>query len=783
MRRILLSVVIVLVCVTAANAQAPTFVTTNSEGKEFWVCFMKNFRDKRQQTDRPDPLRMQLFITSPVNANVRIEVEGANVNIPLTVPANTVVPVNMPQGVQLSRYETAERLAVHITADTTISVYGLNNRFQTTDTYLGLPTTVLGKDYRVVNYSKLSPDLLPQLAVIATEDETSVTITPTATTTTGRPAGQAFTVTLRKGDVYVVAARYESIGACDLTGTRVTSNKPIAVFSGHQCAIVPARVDACNHLVEQVPPMSSWGKHFYLGMLRQRSKYTYRVVAADDNTRVFEDNKLVAVLRAGQFHENLNVSRNIQVTADKPILVAQYAQGFKNGDAVGDPMMILVSPTQQFLKEYRFATPINGDWNHYINLVAPTQAISTIRLNGRRLDSSAFVVLGDSRYSLAQVAVPFGTHVIKGEQPFGLYSYGFGFGNDAYDAYGNMAGQSFIELGGFTDTLPPMVDGKDVRDEFDLTIRDDRTFDRGLRRVRVVISTGLDAVIPKIEEGQPQAVVRIRSTGSGSSRIVLEAEDLAGNTTTFTVCHVFDSRSERYEYMLSDGTNAECASEGAWMAGVFLTSQHVWQDATFTSTGNLQGQNDFGSAQGIGGWGGALIGRRMTNDLVLTARLSLTTLGGGALLSPDTTSGVIFDTLNVRYVPYQEGTTVRVTSPMLNLAIAAEWFPDRFFYVMGGLQSSFLLGSAIETQRVVVQPDWVTFPDGSREQTVEPSTLSSLNSVGFAVFGGVGFTYPITFRMSLFLESTYTAWLTSMVAPEEWKISALGANLGLRYRW
>ena len=149
-------------------------------------------------------------------------------------------------------------------------------------------------------------------------------------------------------------------------------------------------MEACNHLIEQLPPVSAWGKHYYLGMLRERSRYTYRVIASEPNTRVFRNSKLVAVLNAGEFHENLNVKEHIQLTADKPVLVAQYAQGFKNGDSVGDPMMILVSPTQQFLDVYRFATPINGDWHHYINVVAQTQTIDEIRLNGRLIDSTLF---------------------------------------------------------------------------------------------------------------------------------------------------------------------------------------------------------------------------------------------------------------------------------------------------------------------------------------------------------------------------------------------------------
>lgn len=426
----------------ATEARDPQFITKNSEGKEFWLCFMKNFRESapNERPARSEGLKLQLFLTSSYDAKARVRIAQIGFDQEYVIKANTVFNVQLPPSAQLKASETAEQLAVHITADTAIAVYGLNSRFQTTDTYMGLPIDVLGTEYRAVGYTKLSGELMSAVSVVATEDGTEATITPTANTSTGKRAGQPFTVRLKRGDVYTIYARFESIGTCDLTGTHVTANKKIAVFSGHQCAYVPPKVEACNHLVEQLPPISAWGKHYYLGNLRERSRYTYRVIAAETSTRVFEDSRLVAVLRAGEYFENLNVNRHVQVTADKPILVAQFAQGFRNGDSVGDPMMILVSPTQQFLQQYRFATPINGQWHHYINVVAPTGSIASIRLNGRRIDSTQFSVLGESRYSIAQVAVPFGTHLIKGDTAFGLYSYGFGYGADAYDAYGNMTG-------------------------------------------------------------------------------------------------------------------------------------------------------------------------------------------------------------------------------------------------------------------------------------------------------------------------------------------------------
>ncbi len=759
----------------------------NSEGREFWICFMKNFRDESKTQPRGqggETRRLQLFITSSSDARVRIQVEGIRMDTNIVVRSNSVVSVLMPTSVMLSAVGVPERRAIHITSDSNISVYGLNTRYQTTDTYMALPIQALGTEYRVMGYTKLAPDLLSGFSIVAIEDGTEVTITPSALIKGGRLPNRPYTVKLRRGDVYTAEAEWESVGASDITGSLVSSNKPISVFSGHTCAYVPVRIEACNHLVEQVPPLSSWGKHFYLGMLKERTRYNYRVLASAVDTKVFEDSRLVAMLRPGEFYEGANLTRHVQLTADKPVLVAQFAQGFKNGDSVGDPMMILVSPTQQFLREYRFATPIDGDWHHYINVVTPTSSIKDIRLNGRRLDSTIFTRLGESRYSLAQVSVPFGTHTIKGSDPFGLYNYGFGFGRDAYDAYGNMSGQSFEEIRQGRDSLPPLVEGGTRRDEYTVVFRDDRATDRGMATVRVAYAYALEATIPKIEQGVPQTTVRVRPSIPGvSGRIVLEAIDVAGNSSFITICHAFDAQSDRYAYFTFEGRDAVCVEDQAWYAGAYAVINHSFHGPNFLATGNVQSAGaPFTSGQGTSGWLGGVIGKRLSSWLSVGARVTVQTLGG-TLTAPDSVVVPVFDAGSGTFVDYQEGTDVSVGAPLITIGAAAELYASRSVYGIFGAQLSTSMGSAVTVERRILQPSSVTFADGTQQRRVDPQSLSSLNTFNVGVFAGVGFTYPISFRTNVVLETVYTRWLGSMVSDADWSLEQLGAHVGIRWRW
>ena len=154
--------------------------------------------------------------------------------------------------------------------------------------YLALPTTALGIEYYAMSYqSTPTNDLVSHMAIVATQDSTLIYITPSVVTSRNKYAKIPFPVIMNKGDVYQIAAMNyqppakninggDSIVFPDLTGTRVQASKPIAVFSGHQCADVPMRVPFCNYIVEQVPPVTSWGKHFILGQFAKRSSYTYR---------------------------------------------------------------------------------------------------------------------------------------------------------------------------------------------------------------------------------------------------------------------------------------------------------------------------------------------------------------------------------------------------------------------------------------------------------------------------------------------------------------------------
>ncbi|MCB0702265.1 MAG: IgGFc-binding protein [Candidatus Kapaibacterium sp.] len=751
------------------------------EGKEFWLCFMRNHNDADLNNPNATQLDLKLFLTSDKDASVTIEIKSIRFKEQVFVKGGTVKAIQISPLAQVTSSEIIESgRALHVTSDVPISVYGLNRRKLTTDTFMGLPVNVLGTSYRVMCYD-VSIKLMAEMAVVATEDSTLVTITPTVDTDGGHKRGRPFSVTLNKGDVYQVAAAntVPCIDNCDLTGSLIESNKKIAVFSGHQCAYVPTDVIACNHLVEQVPPLHSWGKHFYIGAFKKRSFYNYRVLANKDGTRVFEDSKLIGTLNAGQ-HLERETDKSVQVTASNPVLVAQFSQGFDNGDRIGDPMMCLISPTQQFLKKYRFATPVDGFWEHFVNVVAPTKALNSIRLNGIKVDVSKFKKLGDSRYSFAQISVNYGTHVIECSEPFGMTSYGFGYGDDRYDAYGSLGGQSFSEYVETPDKEKPFIDYTSDKEGFKLLIRDDRNNDRGIAKVNLFQNTGFDYTVSKFEAGTPLVIVNFGNENYNKDLSVkIEATDLAGNIAEYTLCYTFNQISNRYQYTLQEGLQASCGESDPWEYGVSIGYNYINHFADFSNTGGLKSKGTFSDIVSSSFEFGLLATYRIDEKVNLMGRLNFMKYSG-TLQSPDSTTSFVRKPLT-GLSPFRESVNFELEGLFTNVILGIEYLITNNIYVTGGLQFDIPFSKSVKAEKEIIIPQDYNYDNGTNKTSIGLSSLGSLNTVGISANLGLGFRINAYNNINAFLEAGYAKRLTNMVDDANWTVSVVGIRSGIRF--
>jgi hypothetical protein len=93
----LLTALLLVVAAGTAVARDPQYITKNSEGREFWVCFMKNFREAAKGSANSDRIRLQLFLTSSYDAQARIRVEGIRYDSTVASPCPPASSCSAPK--------------------------------------------------------------------------------------------------------------------------------------------------------------------------------------------------------------------------------------------------------------------------------------------------------------------------------------------------------------------------------------------------------------------------------------------------------------------------------------------------------------------------------------------------------------------------------------------------------------------------------------------------------------------------------------------------------------
>jgi hypothetical protein len=351
--------------------------------------------------------------------------------------------------------------AYHLRSTVPVTVYQFNalnyedvasGQFSyTNDASLLLPTNVWRNQYYVASWQNtlnVNPD---ELAVVASQDNTMVTLTTRADTDAygAAPAfatGVPQTVSLNAGDAIEIASF-----TGDLTGSNVTSDKPVQVIGGHYCADVPDGVAACDHLEESMFSVDSLSKNYIVNAPAVTTIPTgkvevIRVIATTANTTLTynppQAGAPTTIANPGDFIEIADNANSFEISADHKVLVAQYMEGQDAGGGTGDPAMALAVPIEQFRTTYLFHAPTNYESN-YVDVTAPMG--DSVMLDGTAL---TFTAIGTTGYGIARVypltAGPGndGNHSIIGTMPFGITVYGYG----QYTAYWYPGGLNLTDI-------------------------------------------------------------------------------------------------------------------------------------------------------------------------------------------------------------------------------------------------------------------------------------------------------------------------------------------------
>jgi len=295
-----------------------------------------------------------------------------------------------------------------------------------------LPVQALGRRYMAITYPQVSEPKLENIAgsrggagqviIVATEDGTHVTFQVSTRASLGlvggappRDPGGSFDLTLQDGDVYQVFSIAEGD---DLTGSLITADQPVVVFSGNISTAYGRAAPGINTpdmAHEQLLPETSWGTRFVAAALPPQAQVCdsvlggpgsslWRIVAARDGTALSFDAPFgvtglpppgqPVILAAGDVYETVVGGGSFVVNATGPVQVMQ-------GMDCEPTLSSAVNATMPFLSDLRFAVLPNFD--QLVAIVRPTGA--TVMLDEVVLDDSRFTSAGTG-FEVAQVLLP-----------------------------------------------------------------------------------------------------------------------------------------------------------------------------------------------------------------------------------------------------------------------------------------------------------------------------------------------------------------------------------------
>lgn len=399
---------LLLLVALLASYCLPSFGQASTEGKEFWATLTIGDNNENKKEFKPyiaisSKKACKVIITNPRTGYRKEKDVLANdwttiKDIPLTewYPSTDTDNSHDP-----NYSENPYDNGLLIQSDEDISVYVANRMKYSFDASNILPVTALGSEYITQDFPPSEQRSV--FAILATEDDTKIDITPTAQTVKGKTG--TFQITLQRGETYQVMSNSETES---LSGSHIFAHdgKKIAVFLGCVRTRIPADKAARDLLYEQAFPLDLWGTNFVVSRSKDRNADRVRITAAYNDTEVSIDGVSVTgrPLKAGETFEfemsdgtvyassgsrtkaPAYVCKNEAafIEATCPCAVFLYATGQdydKPTSGLGDPYMVWISPLEQMASEITFgACPTKQTQIHYANIITKKEDVNSLQL-------------------------------------------------------------------------------------------------------------------------------------------------------------------------------------------------------------------------------------------------------------------------------------------------------------------------------------------------------------------------------------------------------------------
>lgn len=245
-----------------------------------------------------------------------------------------------------------------------------------------------------------------------------------------------------------------------LTGTRITTAGPVAVFSGADCSREPLAAAACDHVEAQLLPRHLWGRR-YVGM-RYGDGDRWFVGAGEDTLILLSRpvdfgngtaQRLITV-PAGKVLE-FRADGDFELLAWAPVLLGQIAGSPTTG---AQASLVMAQPAERFQTAYRLLLPRNGSRTLHLQVPVADGAQPQVRVAGvsvsgwTRLTSGLLVARVPLCAGAGSPCDPEGAYLVQSTEPAGVTAWveEGGYASESRSTFGFVGG-----LGGDPSVVRP----------------------------------------------------------------------------------------------------------------------------------------------------------------------------------------------------------------------------------------------------------------------------------------------------------------------------------------
>ena len=305
--------------------------------------------------DQPIVFRITTIETA-ANVTVSMPADGGRVISNLTINAQTQERVDLDKDiVENHPSDKVNDKGILITSDADITVYyevanGVNPDKFTLKGPNGIGTEFFVPSQNTFRNKPRSPLATEKIDIVATQDETTITIIPTEDVV-GHASGVEYTVTLNRGQTYCIENRDDVTPGSSLAGTYISSDKDIAVTISDDSIWQGSGFGPYDLIGDQLIPTSMIGTE-YIAVNPNPDTRTINkvyVLATQDDTYisvVYDSRTMTKRLDKGEQLE-LDIEGNaLYIDADKPIYAYQLASLWnRSGNEMGSAILPSTSCT------------------------------------------------------------------------------------------------------------------------------------------------------------------------------------------------------------------------------------------------------------------------------------------------------------------------------------------------------------------------------------------------------------------------------------------------------